>query len=111
MVEGQKKRRTTMTERNPILSGGHYTEVPARKTKLKDKVDDQNEKVFACKYCVCAFDKNEIKRYRSGGIWKDPNTKVHAMEKWLSASSAEHLAKCKWAPDEVKERDFRRKRL
>eukprot|EP00985_Skeletonema_marinoi_P024596 scaffold17221_cov106-Skeletonema_marinoi.AAC.1 len=102
MVEGQKKRQATMTKANPILSEGHYTEVPARKTKLKDKVDDQNEKFFACKYCVCAFDNNEIK----GSRGKDPNTAVHAMKKWLSASAAQHLARCMWAPDEVKERDF-----
>jgi len=115
MVEGNKKswtrerkddRSKAATNRNPMLSEGHYTEVPARKTKLKDKVDDQNEKVFACKYCVCAFDKNEIKRYRGSGSWKDPNTKVHAMVKWCATKAASHLENCRWAPDEVKERDF-----
>eukprot|EP00984_Skeletonema_dohrnii_P027118 scaffold16574_cov139-Skeletonema_dohrnii-CCMP3373.AAC.2 len=80
MVEGIKKSwklsEARTIERNPVLSEGHYTKVPARKTKLKDEVDDQNEKVFACKYCVCAFDKNEIKRYRSyKGGWQDPNNR------------------------------------
>ena len=89
--------KTKQRNSNPILSEEHFIMAPAKKTKLKDssKVETNDEMVFACNYCVCAFAKGKIK----------PN-KVYAMKKWRPSSAISHLGNCKFSPDIVKGRDF-----
>ncbi len=102
-VAGKTKQR----DANPLFSEKHIITVPASKTKLKDSPKVKNdEMVFACNYCVCAFAEGKIKKYKSGGIEKDPINKVYAIKKWNPNQASRHLESCMFAPDSVKGRDF-----